>query len=84
MRIRGNQINPNAVNPWCAAAEKAAAVQRAADIRKKLMKNARDIESIAGPDEAFMVGHWLDSSQSPPQQDVEYRTATAGKDSDFG
>jgi len=84
MHIHGNQMNLNAVNPYCAAAEKAAAAQRAADVRKKLMKSASDIEGIASPDEAFMVGHWIDPRQSQPQTDVEYHTAAAGKDSDFG
>jgi len=84
MHIHANQMNLDAVNPYSAAAEKAAAVQRAADVRKKLMKSASDIEGISSPDEAFMVGQWMDSTQSQAQADVEYHTTTAGKDSDFG
>ncbi len=84
MHIHGNQMNLNAVNPYSAAAENAAAAQRAANVRKKLMKSASDIEGVSSPEEAFMLGHWMDSTQSPPQNDAEYHTSTAGKDSDFG
>ena len=83
MRIHGNQTNLNAVNPYSAAAERAVAAQRAANVRKKRMKNARNIEGVASPGEAFMVSRWLNSTQSPPQDGVEYRTAPAGEDSDF-
>lgn len=84
MHIHGNQMILNAVNPYSAAAEKAAAAQRAADVRKKLVKSAVDIEGAANPDEAFMLGHWMNSTQGRPQDDVEYHTTLAGKDSDFG
>ncbi len=84
MHIHGNQMNLNAVNPYSAAAEQAAAAQRAANVRKKLMKSASDIEGVSSPDEAFMVGHWMDATQSRPQDEVVYHTSTAGKDSDFG
>ncbi|MDR3772110.1 MAG: hypothetical protein P4L26_02115 [Terracidiphilus sp.] len=84
MHIHGNQMNLNAVNPWSAAAEKAAAAQRAGDVRKKLVKSAIDIEGAANPDQAFMMGNWMNSGQGQPQDEVEYHAATAGKDSDFG
>jgi hypothetical protein len=44
MRIHGNQANLNTINPYSAAAEKATAAQRAADVRKKLLKSASGIE----------------------------------------
>ncbi len=84
MHIHANMRDFNAVNPYSAAAEKAAAAQRAADGRKKLVKSASDLEGISSADEAYMVGHWLEPRQTPPQDDVEYHTAAAGKDSDFG
>lgn len=84
MHIHANRMNLNAVNPYSAAAEKAAATQRAADVRKKLVKSAIDIEGAANPDEAFMLGRWKNSRQGQPQDDVEYHATTAGKDSDFG
>jgi hypothetical protein len=63
MHIHGSQMNLNAINPYSAAAEKAAAAQRAADVRNKLLKSASDLEGAAGPDETLMLGHWLNSSQ---------------------
>ena len=84
MHIHANPTNLNAVNPYSAAADKVAATQRAADVRKKLTKSASDIEGTPSPDEAYMVGHWMDTRQSAPHDGVEYHTSAAGKDSDFG
>jgi len=88
MHIHASSMDFSAINPYSAAAEKAAAAQRAADVRKKLMKSAGDIEGIASPDEAYMVSHWTDPKtaprQSPPRDDVEYHTSSAVRDSDFG
>jgi len=81
MHIHAGSMQLNPLNPY-AAAENAAA-QRAADVRKKL-KSAGDIEGAPSPDEAYMVGHWTDTRQSPPHDDVEYHTSAAGKNSDFG
>jgi hypothetical protein len=84
MHIHGNQINLNAVNPYSAAAEKAAAAQRAADVRKKLMKSGASLEGIADPEEAFMVGHWMNSTQGPAQNDDEYHASPKGKKKNLG
>jgi hypothetical protein len=89
MHVHGNQMNLSAINPYSAAAEKAAAAQRAADARKKLMKGAADIEGTtntgkSGADETFMVERWMGSPQGHAHDDVEYHTSVAGKDSDFG
>lgn len=67
MHIQRSQMNSNAVNPYAAAAEKAVAAQRAADVRKKLIKSARAPEGPASPEEAFMVGRWMDSRYSQSQ-----------------
>ena len=84
MHIHANPMNFNAVNPNSAAADKAAAAQRAADVRKKMMKSPGDMEGISSPDKAYVVEYWMDPRQSSPQGDVEYHTSAAGKDSDFG
>jgi hypothetical protein len=84
MRTHGNQVNLNTINPYSAAAEKATAAQRAADVRKKLMKGARGIDGSASPEEASMVGKWMNPTNSETKIDVEYHTASAGRDSDFG
>jgi hypothetical protein len=84
MHIHGSQMNPNAVNPFSAAAEKAVAAQRAADVRKKLMKSATDIEGVSSPEEAFMVGQSMDSRHSQVQSQDQYHASAVGKDQDFG
>jgi hypothetical protein len=95
MHIHGSQMNLNAINPYSAAAEKAAAAQRAADVRKKLLKSASGLEGADCPDETLILGHWLDSGQgmasrqgmdsrqNHAQGNLDYRTAAAGKNSDF-
>jgi hypothetical protein len=83
MHIHGSQMNMNSIRLSSAgAAEKAAAAQRAADVRKKLMKSASDIEGVSSPEEAFMIGHWMNSSQSPSLGEDEYHAR--GKDPDLG
>jgi hypothetical protein len=61
MHIHASQINMNPVNPYSAAAEKAIAAQRAANIRKKLMKSTANLKGASSADEAFMIGRWMDS-----------------------
>jgi hypothetical protein len=84
MRTHGNQANLNTINPYSAAAEKATAAQRTADIRKKLVKSASGIEAGASPEEALMVGKWMGSKRGETKVDLEYHTPLAGRDSDFG
>jgi hypothetical protein len=84
MHIHGNQINFSGVNPYSAAAEKAAAAQKASGKRRKLLKSAGDIATIPNSAEAFIMSKWMDPKQGPAQVDAEYHTSTAGKDSNFG
>jgi len=50
MHIHGNSMSINAASFYSAAQnEKAAAAQRAADVRKKLLKGAAEIEGAATP-----------------------------------
>ena len=84
MHIHGNLPNLNGVNPYAAAADKAAATQRAANVRKKLLKSATDTERVASSEEASLLAKWMEGQQTGEQADVEYHTATSGKDSDFG
>jgi hypothetical protein len=64
MHILRSQISIHAVNPYSAAAEKAVAAQRAAAVRKKLLKSAREIEGASPTEEALMIGRWMDSRYS--------------------
>jgi hypothetical protein len=84
MRIHGNQLNLNSINPYSAAAEKAADAQKAANVRKKLMRSASEDKSVQGPEEALMVSSWNNSASKPVKSEVEFHTAGMGKDSNFG
>jgi hypothetical protein len=84
MHIHGNQLNVNAVNPFSAAAEHAAAAQSAADIRKKLIKSASEIEGAATPEESLLIGQWMDSRHSQVQSEEQYHASASGKDPEFG
>jgi hypothetical protein len=85
MHIHGNAMNFEVNNiSSAAAAENAAAHQRAADVRKKLMKSASDIEGVSSPDEAFLISQWMDSRHSQVMSEDQYHAANEGKDTDFG
>jgi len=57
MQIHGNYMNPNAASLYTAAAtEKAAAAQRAAEVRKKLISSGSMIEGEAEAEEVSMIG----------------------------
>ena len=69
MHIQRSQLNLHPVNPYFVAAENALAAQRAVALRKKLLKSARVIESASAPEEALMIGRWMDSRYSQGQNE---------------
>jgi hypothetical protein len=83
MHIHGNQMNLNAINPYSAAAERAVATQKAADVRKKLMKGGADMEGVSSPDEPFTVGWLADPMHGRSFTEDEYHGEDSGRDSDF-
>jgi hypothetical protein len=87
MHIHGNLIDINVASLSSAVkAKKAAAKQRAADARRKLMQRTTDIDGISSPDEAYLVSKWMDPlrSQAQEQKQDEYHSGSAGKDFDLG
>ena len=64
MHIHSNQANPNPVNPYAAAAEKALEAKRSSTTRKRLLKRAAEIETPPEPEEASLVNRWMDSRYS--------------------
>lgn len=85
MHIHGNSMSINAANFYSAAQkEKTAAAQRAADVRKKLLKGASKIEGARTPEGSMLIGQWMDSRHSQVQNQDEYHAAAEGKDPDFG
>jgi len=79
------QMNLNSASATSmAGAEKAAAAQRAAEVRKKLAAGAQAAGSASSTEETLMIGHWLDSRHSQTESESEYHASAAGRDPDFG
>jgi hypothetical protein len=85
MHIHGNSMAINAANFYSAAqSEKTAAAERAAEVRKKLLKGASETAGSATPEETLMIGQWMDSRHSQVLSEDAYRTAASGREIDFG
>lgn len=89
MHIHGNSMAVNQADFYAAAQNgKAAAAQRAAETRKKLLKGAAEIEGSATPDESLLIGHWMGGSQgqvrSPFENEDKYTGGDSGRDSELG
>jgi hypothetical protein len=70
-------MSVNAANLYSATQEeRAAAAQRAASVRKKLIKSASEIDGAASPEETLMIGKWVSEEQYP--------YSVSGKDPDLG
>ena len=83
MHINGNSMAVNQADMYSAAqGERATAAERAAEVRKKLLKSAGQIEGST-PEETLMISQWLDSRHSQTQSAAEYRVAASGRDPDF-
>jgi len=75
MHIHASSMNINSASLYSAAgAEKAAEAQRAANVRKKLLKGASEIEAAPDPGETFLIGKWLDPQHSPVQDPFQNET----------
>jgi hypothetical protein len=79
-------VGLDAINTYALANERAAAAQRAGDVRKKLVKAAQgeDPEVSADPDANLLIGQWLDSRHSQVLPGDEYHASAEGKDPDLG
>lgn len=69
MHIHGNHMQLQAANlPSAAALEKAAAAQRAAEVRARLLNSTGEVEGELNPEARFLVGRWPEGN-SRQQQD---------------
>jgi hypothetical protein len=87
MHIHGNSMNIQSANLYSAAqSERAAAAQRANEVRRRLLKSAQSIDAMADcdPGATLLLGYWLGSRHSEVLPQDEYHTAASGKDPDFG
>lgn len=64
MHVHDGSINLHPVNPYNAASEKTAAARRSYQLRKKLAKRATRAQGWAGPDQAAMIGQWMNGGRS--------------------
>ena len=88
MHIHGNHMNMNSANlSALAGANQAAAAQRAADVRKKLLKYATSAATDAEPgsapgssEETVWVGRWMEETPSQTLPGDEYHAGGSGKD----
>jgi hypothetical protein len=79
-------VGLQATNSYGVANERTANAQRAADVRKKLLKAGEtdDLGVAADPDATLLIDHWLDSRHSQMLSGEEYHSVAEGKDSDLG
>ncbi len=85
MHIHGAAMNNYAIGFNSAEqTDKAAAAQRAAETRRKLLKSAQSIDGSPDSAEGLLIGQWLDSRHSQVQSEDQYHTSVSGKDPDFG
>ena len=86
MHVHPAAVGLHAINTYSLANERAANAQRAAEIRKKLLKAAQsdDLDVNTDPDATLLVGQWLDSRHSQTLPGDEYHAAAEGKDPDLG
>jgi hypothetical protein len=85
MHIHGNSMAVNAASFYSAGQnEKVAAARRAADIRKKLLKGAAETAGASTPEEAMLIGQWIDSRHSQVHSEDEYHASASGRDPEFG
>ncbi len=84
MHIHPAAVGLHSINTYATGNDRSAAAQRAAEVRKRLLKSAQSIESDTDPDATLLVGQWLDSRHSQVLPQDEHHSGAAGKDSDFG
>lgn len=85
MHIHGNLMNVNAANLYSAAqGERATVAERAAEVRKRLLKSATGLDAGASPEETLLIGQWMDGRHSQVLSGDEYHAVASGKDPDFG
>jgi hypothetical protein len=84
MHIHPSAIGLHAINTSAAGNERAAATQRAFEVRKRLLKAAQTTAATPTPEENLLIGQWLDGRHSQVLPGDEYHSASQGEDSDFG
>jgi hypothetical protein len=61
-----------------------AEAKRAAEVRKRLLKGAAEIEGSATPEESLLIGQWMSAVRSQALTGEQNRARSSGKDLEFG
>jgi len=85
MHIHGSNANNYAANLHSAATDvRAIAAERAAEVRKRLLKSGQIVEAELSPDRIRMIRQWLASRNGQGQTDDRDSSGSYGRDPDFG
>jgi hypothetical protein len=85
MHIHGSNANNYAANLHSAATDvRAIAAERAAEVRKRLLKSGQIVEAELSPDRIRMIRQWLASRNGQGQTDDHDSSGSYGRDPDFG
>jgi hypothetical protein len=84
MHIHGASLNVQGANfASISNGEHSAAAQRAAKVRKRLLKNAQTLGGDTTPEESMLIGNWLNVCHNQSLADDEYHTSSPGEESDL-
>jgi len=84
MHVHPAAIGLHPISAYAAGNERTAAAQRAAEVRKRLLKAAQSANVGASPEEALLIGRWLDHPQREAPPAGGYRAPAESEDSNFG
>lgn len=82
MHIHGHPMSVNPADFYAAGqGQRTVETQKAAEIRKKLLKSASQLDGAASPEETLMINRWLDGRDGQRQGEDEYHPT--GRDAEF-
>jgi hypothetical protein len=84
MHVHPAAVGLHPINTYALANERAAAAERAAEVRRRLRQSAPAIDTESDPDATLLIGQWLDSRHSQVLPGDEYHAAAEGNDPDLG
>jgi hypothetical protein len=67
-----------------AAAQNQIAQERAAEVRRKLLRSSVEVSGVSTPEESFLIGKWMDQRSSLGLDEDTLFGAGTGRDPDLG
>jgi hypothetical protein len=85
MHIHGHNPQYDVMNiSSSAAAQNQVAQERAAEVRRKLLRSSAEVSGATTPEEDFLIGQWMDQRNSLGLDEDTFFGAGTGRDPDFG